>query len=253
MTLSVSSGCSALNSDLQSQTALELTTAQSLQVILSDVSYVGCNSGSTFNALEVLTFSTSSSISAVMYVHIPLSQFEAVAVPSNTSSVLGLFTQLQQKLVSTVQSGAFTKQLSSVSKYLNASVTSNAVVSKTTASGMTIQNPPTLAPTVVPPSSKSAVRLDTMYIIIGIVSAGVVLLLIAVCFLVAYIWHLNSSKPSDKTAVFFSNPASSSTKEAATETNKEDGEVLFGREKESSATVSPDLALTESACSVCFV
>eukprot|EP01036_Dinobryon_divergens_P034856 gene34856-45107_t len=169
LTLIVSSGCSGLNADLQSQTALEQTTAQSLQVPSSDVTYAGCTFGTATKAVQMDLLAES--VSANMNVHIPLSRFTAVS-PSNTSSVVSLFTKLQQKLATSVQSGDFTKQLTSTSKNLNANVTSKAVVSKTTTSGMAIQNPPTMVPTAMPPSSKSSTSNsnDNMYIIIGVVS-----------------------------------------------------------------------------------
>eukprot|EP01035_Chromulina_nebulosa_P039309 gene39309-53141_t len=175
LTLSVSSGCSGLNADSKSQTALELTTAQSLQVPSSDVTYAGCTFGTAIKAVEIDLLTQS--VSANMNVHIPLSRFAAVASPSNTSSVVNLFTKLQQKLVTSVQSGDFTKQLTSTSKNLNANVTSKAVVSKTTTSGMAIQNPPTVAPIAVVSSFQPAVNNDRMHMIIGIAS-GMPLLLI---------------------------------------------------------------------------
>ena len=147
------------------------------------MTYNGCNSASIalkvdaglINALAT----TTSTVSANMKVHISLSQFKTV-VPSNTSGVLKFYSKLQQKLVTTVLSGDFTKKLSTASAYLNATATRKAVVSKTSASGMTIQNPPTLAPTEIPTSKTSSVDSFTMYVmIIVIVSGSTSLLVIA--------------------------------------------------------------------------
>lgn len=195
------------------------------------------------------------SVSANMKVHIPLSQFAAVAVPSNTSSVANLFNKLQQKLTNAVQTGEFTKQLSSASKYLNANVTSKAVVTKTSTSGMAIQNPPTAAPiaVAVAVSNQSSVKTDNMYIIIGVVSGVALLLLIAVCFLVVYFLHLKVSS-SDK-AVSTNNPVFSASKETASGRNddRDDREATFGRDRELSSAIAPDLTVTESTCAPCCV
>jgi hypothetical protein len=208
----------------------------------SDVTYAGCSTSSavTFQA-RMISILAVASVSANMKVDIPLSQFAAVTDPSNSSSVANLFNNLQQQLINAVESGDFTKQLSATSKYLKANATSKAVVTKTSTSGMVIQNPPTAAPIAVAVSNKSSVN---MSIIIGVVSGVAFLLLIAVCFLAAYVLHLSSDK-----VVSTNNPVFSATKETASERD----DVTFGRDRVLSSAIAPDLTVTESSCAPCCV
>ena len=251
LTLSISSGCVGLSYDVQSQTALELATAQTLQVPSSAVTYAGCSSGSS--AITVATTEVLAVISANMDVQIPLSLYPTVD-PSNSASVGSLFTELQQKLVSTVESGAFSKQLNSVSKYLNANVTSDAVVSKTSASGMAVQYPPTLAPTAIPPSNKSSSsNNDSMYMVIGIISGVAFLLIVAVCSLVAYLLRLRKALLPGKLYgeearhgedVSIAN--SSLYPSASTE-----GRDAFGSDRGKTAIIIPDSATNDSWSPCC--
>ena len=169
---------------------------------------------------------------------------------------MSLFTKLQQKLTTSVQSGDFTKQLTSASKNLNANVTSKAVVSKTTTSGMAIQNPPTAAPTAVPPSSKSSTtnNNDSMYMAIGIISGIALLLIVAVCFLVAYLVRLrNALAPNKKYAGEDSRHgedisiANSSLYPSASAESRD----AFGSDKGKTAIIIPDSSTNDSWSPCC--
>jgi len=252
LTLSVSSGCAGLSKDVQSQTALELATAQTLQVSSSDVSYAGCSSSSS--AIKVAAIEVLAVISANMDIRIPLSQYPTAVSLSNSSSVGSLFNKLQQKLVSNVQSGAFSKQLTSASKYLNATVTSNAVVSKTSTTGMAIQYPPTSAPTAIPLSNKSSsTNNDSMYMAIGIISGVALLLIVAVCFLVAYLLRLRKAllpvKKNGEETRHGEDPsiANSSLYPSAST----DGRDAFGSDRGKTAIIIPDSATNDSWSPCC--
>lgn len=208
LSLAVPRGCMALNADMKSQSALVQTTAQSLKIQLSDVTYASCEySGSSAVSVPPVT--------ANLCVNIPLADFATVIIPSNISSIISFYNKLQQRLTSSIQSGEFNTQLASISKYFNATLISKAVVSKTKASAMTVQNPPSLAPSTGPNSGgmdkKSSNVNDgsTSYIIIGIVAGIAFLFLsIAVCFTIFYIRISNMHSPSSL-VVSRENPAAS--------------------------------------------
>ena len=131
-------------------------------------------------------------LSVYLDVNTALSQFGSVE-PSDSASVQRVFDNLQKNLVTAVQSGLFTTSLAAASKYFNSTITSRAVVSKTTTtSGLTIQNQPTPQPSTVPlastgSSNTSAGSDDKMNYIIGISAAIGVLMIVAAGFLIAYI------------------------------------------------------------------
>jgi len=193
LTLTVSSGCFNLNADLASRAALELTTAQSMQVQKSDVNYIGCvtSSARAAAAVKVDEFKLSMvPVSVNMDVNIPLWRYAAV-VPSDPDSVQSLYSSLQKNVVGAVRSGNFTISLEASSKYFNATTTTGAVVFKTTSSGMTIENQPTPEPSGVPlmvagNSGNSSMGSENMKYVIGIAIAVAILLMIAAAFVVAY-------------------------------------------------------------------
>ena len=148
--------------------------------------------------------------------NIPLADFAMVVAPSNTSSVLSFYNKLQQKMLASIQSGDFNTQLNSISKYFNATLISKAVVSKTKASAMTVQNPPSLAPSSGPNTGGTSgtdknstdVNDGSTYLIIGIV-AGIAFLFffIAACFTFFYIRISNRQRSPPSLVVSHGNPA----------------------------------------------
>ena len=205
------SGCKLLNYDEKSQSALAQTTAVTMQVQLSYVTYSGCeSSGSTAAAAQP--------INANFNVNIPLVDLPAtVVVPSNTSSIRKFYNNLQQKLIRSIQTGDFNSQLASISKYYNATLMFKTVVSKTKASAMTVQDPPTLAPTSGPKvagtttDSNSSGNNGTTFLIIGIVAGLAFLLFFAAACLTIFYIRFSTEKSSETQVISHNNPAFSAT------------------------------------------
>lgn len=248
LTMTIPNGCSGLNQDVQSQTALIQTTAQSLQISTSDVSYAGCVSSNTAktNLLDVTI-----SVSANMNVVIPLVQFSNIVVPSNETSIKQLFNSLQNNLNNTINTGAFTKLLATASAKLNATTTSQAVISKSTASGLTVNSPPTQLPTTAPfVTSNSAPSDSNMGMIIGIVIGAAAVSSFAVCFLILYL-RSGGNCSKDYSGYEFDEEDVHISSTNIYPSSSGESVDSFGRDKERTSIIIPDSSVTEDSWSPC--
>ena len=146
--LSLTLGCSAISADQSSQKALEVTTADSMQLPSSYVRYSSCSDSSASLA------GPQPSVSAVrLHVVVPLS--------SRSSNATAVYATLQSNMRAALSSGYVTKKLLETSRLLNATAiysagtTAAISTSATSPSVVNLQSSPTTAP--FPPSHSSPV------------------------------------------------------------------------------------------------
>jgi hypothetical protein len=141
------SGVYTCNLTIADKKAIVNTTAESMSVKASYVSFLSCNVSSATSRRILLA---NTGIIVRLSTVIPLNNAQ------DSSNATGFYNKLIVKLTAAVNSGNFTKLLQQVSTELGATSMKNATISTITSTLVNIQYPPTSNPTKQPSSTSSS-------------------------------------------------------------------------------------------------